>query len=293
MSGLRFVRFYPSDWRAGCIGLTLEQEGLYIRICAYLYETEMRLSIDDSMAAKFMGLHTNAYRKIRDQLAALGKIVKRQDGWTVGRAEREIAAATHKARIVERQADQDRDGQAGENTLGDTPIVTPQDTPLESRGVFSENVIQINTPKKSHSQEPKKDPLPPKGGPTPFEALKAFEAYNATALRCGLPQAAKLTPDRQRKIVARLKDYGSDGWETALANIERSSFLTGKNDRGWRASLEFLLQPASFAKVHDGTFGNGRHADPPKTEQKAAPPRRRFDDDQDFMMKVAREMGVA
>ena len=46
----------------------------------------------------------------------------------------------------------------------------------------------------------------------------------------------------------------------ALANIERSSFLTGTNDRGWRASLDFLLQPASFAKVHDGGYGNGRHA---------------------------------
>lgn len=106
----------------------------------------------------------------------------------------------------------------------------------------------------------KKTPCRSPKGPTPKNALAAFEAYNATALRCGLAQAAKLTPDRQRKITARLRDYGLDGWNQALANIERSSFLTGANDRGWRANLEFLLQPSSFAKVHDGGYGNGRHA---------------------------------
>jgi len=117
------------------------------------------------------------------------------------------------------------------------------------------------------------NPLPPSKtkGPGAADALIAFEAYNATALECALPQAAKLTPDRQRKIIARLKDYGLDGWTQALANIERSSFLTGTNDRGWRASLDFLVKPDSFAKVHDGGYGNGRHtaklaAEAPKVE---------------------------
>ena len=108
--------------------------------------------------------------------------------------------------------------------------------------------------------EPSLESPNPQRGPTPTDALVAFEKFNGTALRCGLPQAAKFTPDRKRKIIARLKDYGLDGWDQALANIERSSFLTGGGPRGWRADLDFLLQPASFSKVHDGGFGNGRHA---------------------------------
>lgn len=110
--------------------------------------------------------------------------------------------------------------------------------------------------------EDKNPPTPRKRGKpsvSKCDVLAAFEAYNETALRCALPQAAKLTPDRERKISARLNDYGLDGWKNALANIERSSFLTGTNDRNWRASLEFLVQTESFAKVHDGTYGNGRH----------------------------------
>jgi hypothetical protein len=133
-------------------------------------------------------------------------------------------------------------------------------------------------------------PLPPKGA-SPGDALKAFHAYNETALRCGLQQAAKLTPDRQRKIVARLKDYGLDGWTQALANIERSSFLTGKNDRGWRASLDFLVQAESFGKVHDGGYGNGRHTAAATVIQFAPKDPNRFEDEA-YLLKIAKELGV-
>jgi hypothetical protein len=138
------------------------------------------------------------------------------------------------------------------------------DAPLAPDMAFSPSRVLDNNKLTSLADRPEnnKNPLPPTKtkGPGASDALIAFEAYNATALECALPQAAKLTPDRQRKIIARLKDYGLDGWKQALTNIERSSFLTGTNERGWRASLDFLLQPASFAKVHDGGYGNGRHA---------------------------------
>src|SRR4029078_11795460 len=68
-------------------------------------------------------------------------------------------------------------------------------------------------------------PLPPSGGEC--EVLEAFNAYNETALRCGLPQARALTPDRRRRIGARLREYGPEGWCCALANLEQSRFLTG------------------------------------------------------------------
>lgn len=297
MSGARYVRFYPSDWRSGCFGLTFEQEGLYVRICAFIFETRRRIPIDDAAAAKFMGAHTNAYRKVRDQLAALGKIQKHADGWTVRRAEQEAAAAakassvSHQGGTTGGHTHQDTGGVAREDTVRDTQAVTPQDTPrdtpIDTPPVFSENANKINGPFKEPELNRKKDPLPPARGPSVADALKAFEQWNATALRCGLPQAAKLTPDRQRKIIARLRDYGLDGWSQALANIERSSFLTGKNDRNWRADLGFLLQAASFSKVHDGGFGNGRHNSPTKPSVEIP-----FESERDRMARIAREMAI-
>ncbi len=113
-------------------------------------------------------------------------------------------------------------------------------------------------------------PLPPKGGPHPLDTLRAFEDFNAMALRAGLQQAAKLTPDRNRKIIARLKDYGDDGWARVIANVEASAFLKGRNDRRWRATLDFLLQPAAFGKVHDGHYDDPPDAPSPRVSDKIA-----------------------
>lgn len=143
-------------------------------------------------------------------------------------------------------------------------LAAPDAATLAARGAAT------NEPSLEPSLEPS-TPIPPKGGPTPLEALRAFESYNGVALRCGLPQAAKLTPDRQRKIIARLRDYGLEGWDVALANIERSSFLTGGGKDGWRANIEFMLVPANFSKLHDGGYGNGRHADTSSTGSTPAP----------------------
>lgn len=141
------------------------------------------------------------------------------------------------------------------------------------------------------SAEEVKTPLPPRG-PTPFEALTAFEAYNATALRCALPQAAKLTPDRQRKIIARLKDYGLDGWYVAMANIEKSKFLTGGNDLGFRADLDFVVQAKSFGKLHDGGYGNGASHGPTQGTKREAwqMPTRKHETRDEMEMRINAEM---
>lgn len=90
---------------------------------------------------------------------------------------------------------------------------------------------------------------------------EAFNAYNATAERCGLRQATQLSPARRKSIGARLREVGFDGWQNMLANVERSAFLTGSNDREWRVDLDWLIKPKNFTKVSEGTYGNGRHAE--------------------------------
>ena len=97
--------------------------------------------------------------------------------------------------------------------------------------------------------------------------LECFTAYNDTALRLGLPQAATLTPDRERSMRNRLWDHrqlGREAWPRALAAIERSSFLRGHTKEQFRAHLDFVLQGKSFNKLIDGSYGNGAaHAKDP------------------------------
>lgn len=103
------------------------------------------------------------------------------------------------------------------------------------------------------------------GDVSAFDVQQAFDLWNATALSCGLPQA-KLTPDRRKKIAARMREHdGLDSWRTAMAAIDRSSFLTGgqpgrNGGESFRASLDFVCQKSTFVKLIEGTYGNGRHA---------------------------------
>lgn len=163
MRGATYVRFYPSDWRSGCIGLSLEQEGLYIRICSYIYETGQRLALDDSKAAKFLGVHTNAYRRYRDQLADLGKLLRTDAGWTVRRVEKELAAAMGAARRPDGAPQEDRGAEveAFADTMPDTVTNTPTNTPHNTPIDFSGNANEINGPLKSQEPVPKKEKISP------------------------------------------------------------------------------------------------------------------------------------
>jgi hypothetical protein len=100
--------------------------------------------------------------------------------------------------------------------------------------------------------------------PSALSAQQAFDAYNELAQRVGLPLARSLTPERRRSIIKRMRDNGGEpSWRSLLSNVERSAFLQGDNDRGWRVpGLDWLLKSANFTKVIEGTYGNGAHARP-------------------------------
>jgi len=83
----------------------------------------------------------------------------------------------------------------------------------------------------------------------------AFENWNITAETLGLPQAMKLTKRRRSQLRQRLKENGGlDGWNEALVAIQSSPFLLGQSASGWRADIDFLLQPSSFLKVIEGAY---------------------------------------
>jgi hypothetical protein len=90
---------------------------------------------------------------------------------------------------------------------------------------------------------------------------EAFDLYNMKAKRLGLPWARVLTPERAKKLRARLEEHGLSGWKEALAAIESQPFLLGRNNRGWKANLDFLLQPESLNKVREGAYSDEGRAE--------------------------------
>ncbi|MFG1183251.1 hypothetical protein [Xanthobacter aminoxidans] len=123
------------------------------------------------------------------------------------------------------------------------------------------------TPSKEKTQpSPNFTPSVPKGTSSPSatdcdaadrqeELAEALAAFNRMAAEVGLPEAQGMSRKRRLALKARLRDCGGiAGWRIAMDRVRASPFLRGDNDRGWRASLDFLLKPESFAKLMEGAY---------------------------------------
>ena len=87
------------------------------------------------------------------------------------------------------------------------------------------------------------------------ECGEAVRRWNVMAERAKLSAVQRLTGARRKKLTARLRECdGLDGWDVALAKVEASKFLCGRNPRGWRADFKFILQQESFTKLMEGGF---------------------------------------
>lgn len=66
---------------------------------------------------------------------------------------------------------------------------------------------------------------------------------------------------RLARLRARIAEHGREAVAEMAERAARSDFLGGKNKRGWRASVDWLLEPDNFQKVLEGTYDN-----PPERE---------------------------
>jgi hypothetical protein len=90
--------------------------------------------------------------------------------------------------------------------------------------------------------------------PPPLSKSEILEAWHDRMVPLGFPAVRKMTAQRERQLAARLKDSTLEEWQRAMDALERSDFCRGKNDRGWRADFDFLLQPKSFTKLLEGAY---------------------------------------
>lgn len=87
------------------------------------------------------------------------------------------------------------------------------------------------------------------------EVSDAFQAYNDLAEQANWPKAKALSKPRAAKLKARLADAGGlDGWCDALQRAAGNPFMSGDNERGWRADLDFFLRQSSFTKLIEGSY---------------------------------------
>jgi len=90
--------------------------------------------------------------------------------------------------------------------------------------------------------------------PIPSLSQSVFDAWNKLEV---FPQCLVLSDKRLKKINTRLEDlFFAANWQQAMERLKSSKFCQGQNERGWRASLDWFLQPDSCAKILEGKYDN-------------------------------------
>lgn len=128
--------------------------------------------------------------------------------------------------------------------------------PSDAQGDAENDAHATRTRRKEEDKENREDTSSLRS-----EVDPAFDEYDTAASESGWPSIRKRDPDRRAKMLRLLDRWGASGWREGLAKARGSPFLCGENDRGWKANIDFFLQPNKFRKLMEGGY-DGRSKSP-------------------------------
>ena len=75
-------------------------------------------------------------------------------------------------------------------------------------------------------------------------------------LVCGkLSKVLESTDSREKKEIIRLTERPLEEWKRVFSKMAKSDFCTGKNDRGWKADYNWIMEnPENSIKVLEGKY---------------------------------------
>lgn len=91
------------------------------------------------------------------------------------------------------------------------------------------------------------------------DALNAHPLVEIWEIHKGpkLPSLRGLNSKRSRAVVARWRDHPSpEYWIEVVQAVACSPFLTGENERGWRATFDWVLKPGTADRILEGEFAS-------------------------------------
>jgi hypothetical protein len=116
----------------------------------------------------------------------------------------------------------------------------------QTRAAAAESRPRRVTPRDGADAPPnEKDltPLPPRSSDEDLAPLaeKLAVAWNEGPAKAGALPCRSVNPGRRAALRARLREHGEAGLFVAVRNLAASEFHCGRNPRGWKASLGWLL----------------------------------------------------
>lgn len=146
----RYAQWHIADYITGTLGMQLEQEGAYIRFLMRLYQRGKPLPDDDRYMATCMNLSVRVWKRVKEGLIAVGKIIAKCGCLTNARFERErqirAATARKQAESARLRWEKGRSEKTGLTEVSPKFAGSLDETSRKLAANFDEKLNEINVP---------------------------------------------------------------------------------------------------------------------------------------------------
>ncbi|WP_343545478.1 hypothetical protein [Sphingomonas paucimobilis] len=212
--------------------------------------------------AEDFGLGRQQVRRLIDSMVKAGMIAENSTH-PASRAGTIITIVNYERYQADSEVDQARPTQRKPKQQ---PITNPrptQDQPTREKGGKGEEGEEerpsVSSPEAGNGASGRIDaPVSLSLVPSVDHVGAAFAAFEA--MRHSIDPAARtatLSPDRRKKLAARLDEIGGPAaWADVLGIVQASPFLRGETSRAGRlvATIDWLLKPENLRKVREGNY---------------------------------------
>lgn len=85
-------------------------------------------------------------------------------------------------------------------------------------------------------------------------AAEVMEKFNSVCV--SLPRVQNITPQRRKAIMAALKQLGDTDISELFRKTAASDWLSGRNNKGWSADFDWVLEPSHLVRIMEGNYDN-------------------------------------
>lgn len=241
---MHYYKFNIKDWSRDTAHLTVEEEGVYRRLLDHYYESETPIPVETKSVIRRLRLggHEEATATILGEFFELG-----DDGYRHKRCDSEIDK--YHAKAVSNRENGKRGGRPSK------PKGNPNGYEDEPTNNLNQEPLTINQEPQEIKTDCDQQAESPRAKPVPLDKIRLI--YNEIC-KGHLPEALKLDKKREGNIkkcwamdINGIKPFQSpEFWRQYFSDcLVVDPHWTGKNDRGWRADLEFLTRETTVLKV--------------------------------------------
>lgn len=237
--------------------LSLEERGAFQTLLDLMYDRGGPMPDNDGLLARYMGVSIRKWKSLRESLIGLGKI-REEGGFLVN--DRAISEIENAAKTSRKLSENGAKGgrKKHENAKKDNENSESDENWLEKKPSISEARSQNIEPSvlansgSLFDQDCVGEDMPAKPKAQPIEA--AFRDWEKAATEKGWSVPRLLTDQRRKKLGARLRTHGREGWRAAITKAWNSPLLGGSEPPSWFNFDWITKNDENLLKVLEGNY---------------------------------------